>query len=65
MSKSRKNVWVMRNEDGDYDLIGKSGDYVISILSDDWRALGLRPLRKGQEAMIDLQVSGVPKKRKR
>lgn len=61
---SRKNVWVIRNKAGTYDLMGKSGDHVVSIGPDDWRALGLRPLRKGQEAMIDLQVSGVPKKRK-
>ena len=62
---SRKNVWVIRNKNGNYVLMGKSGDHVVSIGPDDWRALGLRPLRKGQEAMIDLQVSGLPKAKKR
>ena len=62
---ARKNILTVRMQDGVYDLKGKSGFHVLFLSSGEWRDLGLKPLRKGQEVMVDLQVSGVPKKKKK
>lgn len=62
---TRRNVLVIRNAKGAYDLCGPSGDYTLTISAADWRSLGLRSLRRGFEGWLDLQCVGIPKKRKR
>jgi hypothetical protein len=63
MSK-RRNVTVTRAGDGWYHLNGIMGHEVRTFSTEDWRQLGLKPLRRGTTAVVDMQVSGVPKKRK-
>lgn len=60
----RKNVTVRRDDDGDYILRGTSEGVVAKFTSSQWRNLGLRPISRGIVCVVDLQVSGVPKKRK-
>ena len=78
MASKRKNVTVTRSRlVGDYFLFGINppavvlrrrynlkNHYVMRISQDKWDSLGLRKLRKGQSAIIDLRVSGLPKSRK-
>lgn len=62
MKAKRKNVKVERVPAGFYRLYARER-CVVAIMADQWKDLGLKPLRKGQTATIDLQVSGLPKKR--
>lgn len=63
---SRRNVTVERDsgEWAGYRILGKSGKLVAQLSSLEWKDLGLKPLRKGQSCRLDLQASGIPKKRK-
>lgn len=62
---SRKNVIVARSSIiGEYYLYGKSGRLIVRIDNRDWDDLAAARLAKGQSAVIDLRVSGLPRKRK-
>ena len=60
----RKNVTVRRDESGDYILRGTSEGVVAKFTAHEWRNLGLRPLSRGVVCVVDLQVSGIAKKRR-
>ena len=64
MSKSRRNVTDKRHGKA-YELIGKMGFTITYLTVEEWRQLGLKPLRRGTTAIVDMQVSGVPKAKKR
>lgn len=61
---ARKNVTVHRPLVGNYILRGKSGCIIAELTADQWRDLGLRQITIGSTRTVDLQVSGLPKKRK-
>ena len=64
-TKSRKNVTATRDSvSGLYLLSGIDGQCAVYLSTGVWRKLGLRPLAKGVTALVDLQVSGIPRKPK-
>ena len=62
--KSRKNVTATRDSVGLYFLSGIDGKCALIVDGETWRQLGLKKLAKGVTALVDLQVSGLPKKKK-
>ena len=63
-SKPRKNVTATRDSVGGYVLSGIDGTCAVYLTADVWHRLGLKPLAKGVTALVDLQVSGIPRKQK-
>ena len=61
---TRKNVTATRDSVGGYVLSGIDGECAVYLAADVWRKLGLKPLAKGVTAIIDMQISGVPRKPK-
>ena len=63
-SKPRRNVTVKRGKDaGDYFLYGISSAFIGELSAAEWKDLGLKPLRKGETCRLDLQASGIPKRK--
>lgn len=50
---------------GEHYELRRGGRCILALFGFQWKALGMRAIADGREAVIDLQVSGLPKKRRK